>query len=190
MLKGIIFDCFGVLYGGSAEMLRNSICPPDKVSDFDSLIKQSDYGYLTGDEYIDRVSELFDRDRTEIAKILNSQRVRNTELVEFARSLRPRYKVAMLSNISSGVMDNLITPSEQADWFDTVVLSSDVGMIKPSVEIFRYTAEQLSLAPEACVMIDDLAANCLGAETAGMRYIQYATNNQVVAELQHMLGEN
>jgi FMN phosphatase YigB (HAD superfamily) len=55
--------------------------------------------------------------------------------------------------------------------FDLVIDSSHVGMRKPNPAIYTYAAEQLGVAPERCVFLDDAAGNIAGAEAVGMRAI-------------------
>jgi len=43
MIRAVIFDCFGVLYGGSIEVLMAQ-CPPDRRAELEDINKQSDYG--------------------------------------------------------------------------------------------------------------------------------------------------
>lgn len=188
MIRGIIFDCFGVLYGSSAEIPR-AMCPPELHGEFDDLVKQADYGFISGAEYVARCAELLGTSVDQLRDALYGQWVRNVPLAEYLQTLRPDYKVALLSNISTGTIDQLITREEQAQWFDTTVLSGEVHMTKPAPEIFTYTVEQLGLAPEECVMIDDRAENCEGASRAGLQVIRFASNDQAISELQRLLNE-
>jgi putative hydrolase of the HAD superfamily len=73
--------------------------------------------------------------------------------------------------------------------FDVVFLSYKEGIAKPNPDAFRLAAEKLGLAPEECVMIDDIAENCEGAEVAGMQSIQHVTNESTIAQLTVLLGE-
>lgn len=72
--------------------------------------------------------------------------------------------------------------------FDTVVISGAVGMRKPEARIFRHTAEQLGLPPQACVMVDDLPHNVSGAAAVGMVAVRHRTYAETVAELEALFG--
>ncbi|MGB4761829.1 MAG: HAD family phosphatase [Candidatus Saccharimonas sp.] len=189
MIRGIIFDCFGVLYGSSAEVSR-AICPEELHRDFDDLTKQADYGYITGDEYLRQLSDLLDRPYDELYELFRERHVRNEVLAHYVQTLRPKYRVGLLSNVSSGTIDRLISPTEQTEWFDEVALSCDIHLIKPDPEIFKYVAERLGLLPEECVMIDDRAENCEGASRAGMHTVWFASNDQAIGELERLLARN
>lgn len=62
---------------------------------------------------------------------------------------------------------------ELGEVFDTVVVSGQVGMVKPGVAIYRNLCERAGLRPEACVVIDDGWHNCLGARAAEMDAIHF-----------------
>jgi putative hydrolase of the HAD superfamily len=92
--------------------------------------------------------------------------------------MKSDYKIGLLSNVGSDVMDGLFSPLEQAELFDAVVLSSDIGMTKPNPDIFALTALKLGVLPEECIMIDDLLVNVEGARQAGMKGVVYSTVEQ------------
>jgi len=55
---------------------------------------------------------------------------------------------------------------------DAVVLSCEVGSMKPSPDIYRTALEDLGVAATDAVMIDDQPSFCAGAEAVGVRAIQ------------------
>lgn len=186
MIRGIIFDCFGVLYSGSLETLMQA-CPADRIDELRDVNKQADYGFITGNEYVDRVAEIIGHSRDETAKIMRSQHTRNQVLIDYAESLRPKYAVGLLSNVSSHTLDGLFPLKQRNDLFDHVLLSYEEHIAKPNPEIFRMMAARMGLRPDECVMIDDLAENCEGAEIAGMQSIQHITNDLTITALQKLL---
>jgi FMN phosphatase YigB (HAD superfamily) len=133
-VKAIIFDCFGVLYVDSGQLLYKTL-------------------------------------------------VRNEPLLQFAQSLRQEYKLGLLSNISPGSMEQMFTAEEREQYFDAVMLSGEVGMVKPDPNIYKAIAEKLGVSPGNCVMIDDSLDNCHGADAAGMRWIHYKSNQQCMHEV-------
>lgn len=57
---------------------------------------------------------------------------------------------------------------------DTVVLSCEVGSVKPYPEIYVTALEELGVAAVDAVFIDDQPTFCVGAEAVGIRPIQIA----------------
>lgn len=114
----------------------------------------------------------------------------NDPLIELTRSLHDRYKTAMLSNISRSFVDQLFSQKELDELFDVVVLSGELGIAKPSPEIYELTAMRLGVLPEECVLIDDSQINIDGAWRVGMQALYYETLEQCQADLAKLLGEN
>lgn len=188
MIRGIIFDCFGVLYRGSLTHLAELAAPEDQQAVRD-LSHASDHGFLSYDEYFTQLAELVHLPVDEVQAIVHERHVRNAEMIDLVRRLHGRYKVGLLSNIGRGVMDGLIPPDEQRELFDAVILSSDVAVTKPEPAIYELMAQQLGCEPEDCVMIDDLPVNIDGANRAGMEGIVFISRSQLCHELKRLLVE-
>lgn len=88
-------------------------------------------------------------------------------------------KTSLLSNCTSDV-SNYLLQSELRVHFDDVVLSSDVGVMKPSRRAYEIVAERLGLAPEDCLYIGDgNDSELLGAQLAGMTPVLLETAKTV-----------
>lgn len=72
------------------------------------------------------------------------------------------------------------------DFFDGVVVSSDIHIIKPDVEIFHYLLEKYQLNASECLFIDDREENVEGAKSAGMEAILFHNDFE---EIEHWLME-
>ena len=86
-------------------------------------------------------------------------------------------------------MDRLFSPDERAELFDVVVLSYEESIAKPNPEIFTLIAERLGVPAGECVMVDDRAENCEGAEIAGMQSVQHTSNESTIAHLTRLFKE-
>ena len=56
--------------------------------------------------------------------------------------------------------------------FEVVIESAKVGMRKPDPRIYRLACEELGVAPEASVFLDDIGQNLKGARAVGMTTIK------------------
>ncbi|MEV6218236.1 HAD-IA family hydrolase [Nocardia sp. NPDC051833] len=68
---------------------------------------------------------------------------------------------------------------------DVVVVSSEVGVRKPSRRIYAIACERLGTSPQHCVMVDDLQQNLDGAARlgiAGVLHVDGATTARLLAE--------
>lgn len=188
MIRALIFDCFGVLYHGSLGHLRQ-LLSLERQQELVDLNMSSDYGYISREEYLEQASALMGMSATELQTIVAQQHIRNEPLVTYLRSMKGQYKIGMLSNVGSSVMDKLFTPDEQAELFDVMILSSDIGMTKPNPEIFQLAAERLGVLPEECIMIDDLLQNIEGALQTGMKGVVYSTVEQAARTIDKYIQE-
>jgi putative hydrolase of the HAD superfamily len=75
-----------------------------------------------------------------------------------------------------------------AELFDGVVISGDVGMRKPTPEIYAMGARAIGLAPSECVFVDDLPFNLKPAREIGMATVRHLDAAQTIAELEQLLG--
>jgi epoxide hydrolase-like predicted phosphatase len=113
------------------------------------------------------------------------------ELVEYIRSLRERYKTALLSNAFSNLRTVITEEWKFADAFDTMVISAEVGLVKPDARIYRLVLDRLQLAPAQAVFVDDFLHNVEGARAVGLHAVHFRSSEQARIELEQiLLGEN
>ena len=90
------------------------------------------------------------------------------DAVEALREAKDRgLATAVISNISFDIRPHL-KHAGLLDLLDAVVLSYEVGMIKPDPAIFQLACDRVGVAPAAAVMVGDHAADGGGA-TLGVR---------------------
>lgn len=165
-----------------------TLASPENRQTVYDINKRADYGYISYDEYVRLIAEAVHISPDEACEIFQKKHIRNEPLIRYVRSLRSRYKTALLSNVGHDAITQIFTAEELENVFDTVVLSAEVGMVKPSPEIYTLTASRLDLRPDECVMIDDIPRNIEGAQLAGMKGIVYSSNQQIKTELERVLG--
>jgi putative hydrolase of the HAD superfamily len=153
------------------------------------LARASDNGFISRQEYVEGASELLGKSTDEIHAIIGKREVRNPEMLAYVKQLRKNYRTAMLSNVGRGSIERLFDADELKELFDVVVLSSEIGMTKPSIEAYEYTASQLDLTSDECVMIDDIAFNVEGAEMAGMRGVVFTDLARCQGRIDQLIKE-
>jgi len=107
------------------------------------------------------------------------------DLVSLIRSLRLRYKTALLSNFTAQLRE-LVMQHSLTDAFDFIVVSGEEGIVKPDAHIYRLAAERLGVLPGECLFIDDSEENIAGAQAAGMQTLRFAPGDATMAELRQM----
>ena len=71
---------------------------------------------------------------------------------------------------------------------DVVVISSDVGVRKPSRRIYAIACERLGVAPASCVTVDDIEHNLEGAARLGIAGVLHTSAERTVRELDDRFG--
>lgn len=190
MIKAIIFDCFGVFIGNPYKIRVQALeqTDPEKAKIMHDINRASDRGFLSREETASQMAELVGMTAEEWLTEQDKGEVRNQELVEFAKTLKPRFKLGMLSNISSrDRLDMRFEAGQLNELFDVVIASGDEGYIKPEPEIFEIALQKLGVQPDECVMIDDILEFCQAAERVGLHSIQYLNNQQCITDLNALI---
>lgn len=94
------------------------------------------------------------------------------DTLDLVRELRTVVPVALISNATSRLESDL-TALALLDEFDLIVNSSRVGVAKPGEGIFQFAAEQLAVALDECLFIDDTVGHVEGAAKLGLRTIHF-----------------
>jgi len=100
---------------------------------------------------------------------------------------RPATTVAIISNTNDAHVRWLDAHLPELMVFDLVMMSNEVGALKPAPVIYELALELLSVLPGQAIFIDDLAANVAAATALGMAGIVHqdwaATRPQLEAWL-------
>jgi putative hydrolase of the HAD superfamily len=99
-----------------------------------------------------------------------SQQARNERGLAYATAcqLRPDVQVGIVSNTNILHAQWLFAHVPEFDHFPAVLLSHEVGLLKPDKAIYNLALDQLGVAAEKAFFIDDLPANLKGARQVGM----------------------
>lgn len=174
MIKTIIFDCFGVLVESSYNNFYSTHLSdkPEIVEQIKALDHASNKGSITHDDFYRGMAELTKMPEAEIRKFMDQTPVNNELFLYIKDRLKPSYKIGFLSNVASNMMDELFTKDQQA-LLDDVILSFEVNLAKPEVEIFELAADRLGVSTDECIFVDDVQTYLDGADIAGMQTILY-----------------
>jgi len=94
------------------------------------------------------------------------------DVLPFLRMLRSRgVKIAIVSNCDENTRDLLVELGVAA-LADALVLWCEVGAAKPAAAIFHRALDQLGVAADAAVFVDDNADFCAGAADLGVSAVQ------------------
>ncbi|MCB9113142.1 MAG: HAD family phosphatase [Anaerolineales bacterium] len=131
---------------------------------------------IKGDEIEKVESEFFAGDMVDLS------------ILQYLQSLRPRYKVGMISNAWSGMREYLVRQKIDTA-FDTLTISAEVGEAKPDAKIYLLALEQAQVKASEAVFVDDVAKNIEACEKVGMKGILFKDPNESMKQLKKLLKE-
>lgn len=101
-------------------------------------------------------------------------------VVEILAELKRRgYPLYALSNWSAEKFALVRPLYDFFGWFEAIVISGEVKMIKPDPRIFHLLAETVGRPPEEILFIDDSAPNIASARQEGLQTIHYRSPEQL-----------
>lgn len=167
MYKAVIFDFFGVIYSDPANrwFKKHSI---ERSGEYADVFKQVDRGYITIEQAFKDLERLSGQPESEIREVFGQTDMLDREVVEIIKNLKNSYKLVLLSNASSGYLRKLLAENNLDDLFDELVISSEVGVIKPDPEAFRLALENSGTSAKDAIFIDDWLINVESAEKLGI----------------------
>jgi HAD superfamily hydrolase (TIGR01509 family) len=92
-------------------------------------------------------------------------------------------KTAILSNMPRDFSSYLRTHAAWLNDFDVKVFSGELGVVKPDAKIYQVCLEGLSVAPEECLFIDDVAVNVEAARTFGIESLQFKSIDELAVQV-------
>ena len=91
---------------------------------------------------------------------------------ELLGSLRPRFRLAALSNSNELHWDRNTRDLGINDLFELALSSHQCGLSKPAPEFYLLALERLGASPDAVLFFDDVPANVAAASALGIRSFQ------------------
>jgi 2-haloacid dehalogenase len=96
------------------------------------------------------------------------------------------YPLVALSNWSAETFPIALERFEFLSWFDPLIISGEIDLVKPAPEIYHYLLREISREAEECIFIDDSEANVLMAEELGFISIHFSSPEQLQVKLEEI----
>ena len=209
MFKAVLWDFGGVITSSPFEAFNRYEAENGLPEDFLRSINATDpetnaWAQLESSQVsVDEFDELFAREAEtkghrvmgkEVLDLLSGD-VR-PEMVNALGIIKQNHRIGCITNnVNTGQGPSMAKTSVKASqvakimaMFDVVIESSKVGIRKPDPKIYQMTCEQMSIAPEETIYLDDLGINLKPARALGMATIKVLNANQALADLEKLLG--
>lgn len=199
MIQACLFDMGNVLVSFSHERMLQQMaqvceCDPEFLRDWlfaSGRLLDYERGH-TSDE------ELHDQIEAAVGRAINRQKLQwaasnifseNTQIAPLLKSLRRAgMKLVLLSNTSRIHFEFVREQFSILEHFDELVLSYEVGLLKPDLKIFELAAQRANALPEQCFFTDDILENILAAREAGLHAEQFHNTEQLSQALNKLIN--
>ena len=196
-IKALIWDMEGVLMltvdnNMPLTVAKKLNAPYEKVREiyFSDINDKMDLGEMTQDKFNEYVLDTLQISREKkhlLEEIFSEKLFIDEDLLKYIVEMGSKYKLGLLSNYS-----NDLRPKIENEWalgsvFDEIIISCEVGMIKPDPAIFNLMLARLGVKAEESVFIDDRIKNIDGAKKMGFQTIFFTSKEQALKELAHIL---
>lgn len=196
-IRAVFFDFGGVIMRTEYQAPRQHLAERFRM-DYDDIDKavfgsesarRASVGEITEEAHWLEVLKRFRRPAAEMKTFKDEffgGDVIDRQLVEAIRSMRGKVHTGLISNAWSGLRE-FITREKIIDVFDTVVISAEVGVVKPSAGIYEVALQQAGVKAKEAIFVDDVAANIDACEKIGMKGILFKEPQEVLAQLNRLL---
>lgn len=171
-MKAIILDMYGVIVkqtGDDFVPYVQQMFPDKNPEEIYEPWFKADIGELTSLEVWKAIG--FQGDLEEIEKTYLDTIELNEGVLDFIKSMKNQYKLAIISNDSSRWSKYLREKFDINKYFDVISISGDLKIQKPDERIFQLTVEKLGVRAEECLYVDDREGNLEAAKKLGMNAV-------------------
>lgn len=185
-IKTILFDFFGVFSTPVYKTVIEKYIPQEETNTWMKKLDFLDTGELLEKDLVSELAQKASVTEGEIWEMVKNTPQVNYELFDFVeKNLKGNYKISLLTNIPRSLIERIIP--DKLDFFDPLLISSDLKLIKPSKEIFELAIQRTNCSPHEILFIDDGERNIAAAKALGLHGIVYKDFQSFVSELKPYL---
>jgi epoxide hydrolase-like predicted phosphatase len=112
----------------------------------------------------------------------------DAQLAGYVAGLRPRYRTGILSNSIDGARREEQARFGFEQLVDVIVYSHEAGLAKPDPRAYLLLCEELGVAPEELVFLDNRAPNVEAACQLGIHGLLHVSTEQTIAAVDSLLS--
>lgn len=197
-IEAVIFDMGGVFINTFDHSARQSMAQRygisekelDRIVFHNSLSADAEKGLYSKEELLERMAQQVGikmEDATAFYMEYFSKDEEDAELVAFVRTLKPHYKLGLLSNAYPGTREWMQKYHTFLNLFEISFFSAEAGMRKPEPEFFRLILDAMQVEPQKTLFVDDFPENIAGAQQLGMQTVWYTDREKCIPLLKELL---
>jgi len=195
-IKNIIFDVGNVLVQWSPLNIVKKTFPHYKKHDIDTVInavfksdiwKQLNLGTITEKEAINKLALSTTLQENELEKLFCNIKITQDPVPGTFEVLTKLYDMkfnllALTDNVNE-IISYLKKRYEFWKYFSHIIVSAEIGMMKPDINIFKYVLSEHQLDPLQTLFIDDHLQNIQSAQLLSINCFQFSNCEDFKSEL-------
>lgn len=196
MIKNIVFDIGNVLLKWNPGEVVNKLFSehPDTARLTQQLFKSEHWleinrGKMTEQELIEIYTNSLGIERHRLQILM--EEIKNSLLpldrdFELISKLHLKYDLYALTDNVREIMIYLQTKYNFWGKFKGIVVSAEIGHLKPAAEIYNYLLNEYQLNADETLFIDDHLPNVEGAKKVGLHAVQFINTDQCIQEMRKL----
>ncbi|OQX71855.1 MAG: hypothetical protein B6D62_01215 [Candidatus Cloacimonas sp. 4484_275] len=193
-MKNIIFDLGNVLVNFDFTEFWEKIGakPAHKrfLEEAEKPILLFEAGKISKEQFFSEFKKIYDFEMPlpKFEKIWSEVFSENLPMVELAKKLHSDFDLYIFSNTDEIHFPYIWKNFPSLHFFgENLMLSYEIGAVKPEKEAYENALKKFNLKPENCVFIDDRPINIKMAQQLGMKGIVHRSFEETAAELSKIL---
>jgi len=147
--------------------------------------KEFTLGLISEDAYLAKVQENFKGELNiqELKKTIYENSLPYTDVIEYAKSLKPKYFLGIISNNPKEWFDYFWNNFGWSDIFSSKSVSAELHVRKPDLKIFQDALNKAGVKGEESIYIDDRAEKAEPAKELGFNIIIFKNLGQLKKDI-------
>ena len=185
MYKSILFDFFDVIAPDFYRVWleKNG---HERTGEYLALAQDIDNGKINLQEYYARLSKLSGQTAGSLQQEFENNVQFDTQVLQLIDNLHRNYRIVLVTNSPSTMVRIILQKNNLEHLFDEIIISGEVGYVKPDREIFELALQRMSILASEAIFIDDLQPYVDGAKRLGVTGIQFKHAEQLENDLQKL----
>jgi len=190
-IKNIVFDIGNVLVKWAPHEIISSIFPEVDEKEFYEKMRpiwiDLNLGKLSEIEAVSLYHKELAVPKDKLTKMMHEFKAHQKPLpgsLELLQKLSDlNFNLYSITDNIKEIMEFHRKHSDFIPFFKDIIVSADVGILKPDSRIYEHLLKKHNLIAKESVFMDDMAINVEGAISVGMHSFQFFDSNQCIKEL-------
>lgn len=194
-IKHIVFDVGNVLVKWAPLEVINSVFPELDPKEFHQKMYPTwidlNLGRLSENEAINQYHTNLGLSKERLSNFMHELKRHQQPLegsIELLTKLQKlEFNLFSITDNVKEIIEYHRKVSKFPPYFKDIIVSADIGILKPDSRIYRYLLEKHNLNPSETVFIDDILINVEGAIAVGMHAFQFVDYDSCEKQLVKLL---